>query len=73
MPYLVQFGSLTVVARSPSQALRLRKQFLDDQSDDVMIADMDGFPVDVDQLQQVVTADEEEAINWSSGRKDNTP
>lgn len=55
MPYLIKTGSLTVVARSPSEALRLREQFLDDEGGDVMITDMDGFPVEPSELQQIVS------------------
>lgn len=44
-----------MVARSPSEALRLREQFLaDGGSIDVSITDMDGFPVDPSKLQQIV-------------------
>jgi len=55
VPYLVQAGSLTVVARSPSEALKIREIFLEDGTDDVVVADMEGFPVDLHQLQQLAS------------------
>lgn len=59
MPYLVKSGSLTVVARSPSEALKVRQQLLDDQDGDVMITNMDGIAVNPSELLQIV-ADVEE-------------
>ena len=52
--YLVQAGTLTVVARSPSEALRIREQLLANDAPDVVIADMDGYRVDIDGLVQII-------------------
>lgn len=54
MAYRIQAGSLTVIARSPSEALRVRETLLDDGSGDVLISDIDGGAVDVEHLRAIV-------------------
>jgi hypothetical protein len=48
--YLVQSGSLTIVARTPREAMRIRERLEDRDAPGVRITDMDGFEVDIEKV-----------------------
>lgn len=56
MAYRIQAGSLTAVARSPFEALRVRETLLADSNGDVVIAHIDGSAVDLERLRTFKTA-----------------
>lgn len=54
MPYIVRAGSLTVIARSAAEALKVREQFRADSPTDIQITDMDGQTVDVERFRRII-------------------
>jgi hypothetical protein len=49
--FQVKIGTLTIVARSPKEAVRIHSQVLDyDGAADVTITDMNGYPLNVEDV-----------------------
>jgi predicted nucleotidyltransferase len=48
--YLVQSGSLTIVARTPREAMRIRERLEDGDTPGVRITDMDGREIDIEKV-----------------------
>ena len=48
--YLVQSGSLTIVARTPREAMRIRERLEDSDTPGVRITDMDGREIDIEKV-----------------------
>lgn len=53
MAFQVKIGSLTIVTRSASEAVRTFDMFRD-SDEPCLVADMNGIPVDIDDLRDLV-------------------
>lgn len=60
MAYRVQAGSLTIVVRSPQEALRLHDTFVEDGGSDTFISDMNGSPLNLERLRDEVRENEDQ-------------
>ena len=56
--FLVKSGSLTIVARTPREAMRIRERLADRADSTVQVTDMDGHAIAVEVLAAEIDRDQ---------------